>query len=93
MNLLRAIAAHLHNLAATFASRGEVDALDARLRARIDGDVYCTDPVDVHADTAIALTRPSWDDEPSVLLREIYAAQALHRDGVDVFASAPKEAP
>lgn len=77
MNLLRAIAAHLHNLAATFASRGEVDALDARLRARIDGDVYCTDTMLIgEADDTLAIVNALsasdwavWESECSKLQR------------------------
>lgn len=42
--------------------------------------------LDAHAERALAIAA-----EESPLIREIYAAQSLHRDGVDVFAKAPRE--
>jgi hypothetical protein len=46
---------------------------------------------DEHVDDALAVTVERIAAEESPLLREIYAAQALAREGVDVYAKAPKE--
>lgn len=53
----------------------EDDAIDRHAAARVRRRIAVYNPV----------------AEESELLREIYAAQSLHRDGEDVFKGAPKE--
>lgn len=57
-------------------------------------DAVLSEEIDLHTDRVLYIVER--DPEPgrvddSPLLREIYGAQSLARDGVDIYKSAPKE--
>lgn len=68
--------------------RRHPDLLTDTLRDRIDGVDGRRTPFDLHVAQALA----PWADEPRDI-RTVCAALSLYRDGVDIYAGAPKEMP